>query len=119
LGLELPHEIGGGLDEVARVYRLEVFLGEPISFVLLMVNALGQLLLHRGELEHELGESSEFNLIFRKGLGHIVEHSVDFQVVVGARIILLCFLHECCKHSLQTCCSGEILVGDRSMGVVL
>jgi hypothetical protein len=47
-----------------------------------------------------------------------VEHPVDFQVVVGARIVLLCFLHEHCKRSLWTCCSGEILIGDGSMGVV-
>jgi hypothetical protein len=55
---------------------------------------LGQLLLRRGELECELGESSEFDLIFRKGCGHIVEHPVDFQVVVGAGIVLLRFFHE-------------------------
>jgi hypothetical protein len=118
LGLELPHKIGGGLDEVARGYRLEVLSGKLISFVSLMVKALGQLLLRRGELECELGESSEFDLILRKGLGHVVEHPVDFQVVVGARIVLLCFLHERCKRSLRTCCSGEVLVGDGSMGVV-
>jgi hypothetical protein len=47
-----------------------------------------------------------------------VEHPVDFQVVVGARIVLLCFLHERCKRSLRTCCSGKILVGDGSVGVV-
>jgi hypothetical protein len=115
LGLKLPHKIGGGLDEVARGDCLEILLGKLISFVSLVVKVLGQPLLHCGELECELGESSEFDLILRKGLGHIVEHPVDFQ---GARIVLLCFLHECCKRSLQTRCSGEILVGDGSVGVV-
>jgi hypothetical protein len=94
LGLELPHKIGGGLDEVAGGYRLKVLLGESISFVSLMVKALGQLLLRRGELECELRESSEFDLIFRKGLGHIVEHPVDFQVVVGTGVVLFCLFHE-------------------------
>jgi hypothetical protein len=94
LGLELPHEIRGGLDEVAGGYRLKVFLGESVSFVSLIIKALGQLLLCRGELECELGESSEFDLIFRKGLGHVVEHPVDFQVVVGTGVVLFCLFHE-------------------------
>jgi hypothetical protein len=90
----LPHEIRGGLDEVAGGYRLKVFLGEPFSFDPLMVKAFGQLLLCRGELECELRESSELLLVFRKGLGHVVEHPVDFQMVVGAGIVLFCLFHE-------------------------
>jgi hypothetical protein len=94
LGLELPHEIRGSLDEVAGGDCLKVFLGKSVSFVSLIIKALGQLLLRRGELECELGESSEFDLIFRKGLSHVVEHPVDFQVVVDVGIILFCLFHE-------------------------
>jgi hypothetical protein len=92
-------------------------VGKALGFVTLMFNVLGQSLLRCGELERELGEPSEFDLIFRKGLGHVVEHPVDFQVVVGSGIVLFGFLHEGRKGWFWASCSGEILVGDGGVRV--
>jgi hypothetical protein len=98
LGLELSHKTWGCLDEVPCRDSLEVLVGELFSLVALVVEVLGKLLLHHGELEVELYKPSEFDLIFRKGLGHVVEHPVDFQVVVYLGVVLLCFLHEGGEH---------------------
>jgi hypothetical protein len=72
LGLELPHEIGGGLNEVARGDHLEVLSSKVVSFVALVINMFGQLLLRCDKLEGELCESSKLNLIFRATLWNIL-----------------------------------------------
>jgi len=113
LGLELPHELGGCLNEMSNWDAFEVLLREAASFVLLMDDMLNKVLLGSGELEGELSDSSEFDLVLRKGLGHVVEHPVDFQVVVGVEVVSFCFAHEAVEGLGAVGRIEEVLVCDR------